>query len=102
MQNSQSISELMKILKGDEYPDKSPEWVDGFDAGVSAVLAIRCITHRAVPTLNDEAVGAECPICETARLTRALDCAYQALNTQRLQVSDEPFQPTGGVIPGES
>ena len=73
----------MKILKGDEYPDKSPEWVDGFDAGASAVLAIRCIGHRAVPTLNDEAHGAECPICETARLAQMLDGAYKALHAQR-------------------
>lgn len=60
------------------------------DAGIRAVLYIRCMDHRTVPQYNTaESSGAECPACHVAELEAELKSAQEQLRLSNIDAANE-------------
>ncbi|CBI29130.3 unnamed protein product, partial [Vitis vinifera] len=82
-----SVEEVLKLLKGDIFPNKTHRWVDVRDVAMAHIQAYELSTARGRYCL----VGSILHCSETMKILRKL---YPALNLPEKCADDEPYEPT--------
>ncbi|XP_034680381.1 cinnamoyl-CoA reductase 1-like [Vitis riparia] len=82
-----SVEEVLKLLKGDTFPNKTHRWVDVRDVAMAHIQAYELPTARGRYCL----VGSILHCSETMKILRKL---YPALNLPEKCADDKPYEPT--------